>query len=441
MSNAPLSVSELNRLARSTLERGIPLTWVTGEISNLVRAASGHVYFTLKDATAQVRCIMFRSRAQLLPWQLENGQQVEAHALVSLYEARGDFQLNIEMLRRGGLGRLFEAFERLKAQLESEGLFAVDRKRPLPVLPRCIGIVTSLQAAALRDVLAALQRRAPHVPVVLYPTPVQGEGAAQQIAAAIDTASVRGECDVLLVCRGGGSIEDLWSFNEEVVARAIASSALPVISGVGHETDVTIADFAADQRAATPTAAAEIASAGWFAAADELAALNRDLRVAMRSRLEAGMQHLDLLGRSLLHPGEHLARMGQQLAHHRTQLDAAMHRYVATGENTLARLRLRLARNRPDPSRQAARLSTSALTLRSAMARLLDQRVHGVQRLHASLAALNPEATLARGYSIVRDPAGHVIRDSAVLHRGDRVELTLAHGNATAEIASTRQDP
>jgi exodeoxyribonuclease VII large subunit len=441
LSNLPLSVSELNRLARSTLERGIPLTWVTGEISNLVRAASGHVYFTLKDAAAQVRCVMFRSRAQLLPWQLENGQQVEAHALVSLYEARGDFQLNIEMLRRGGLGRLFEAFERLKSQLESEGLFATERKRPVPALPRCIGIVTSLQAAALRDLLAALQRRAPHVPVVLYPTPVQGEGAAQQIAAAIDTASARGESDVLLVCRGGGSIEDLWSFNEEVVARAIAASALPVISGVGHETDFTIADFAADQRAATPTAAAELASAGWFAAADELAALDRDLRIAMRSRLEAGMQRLDLLGRSLLHPGERLARMGQQLAHHRTQLDAAMRRYVATGEGTVARLRLQLARSRPDPSRQAVRLSASAHTLRSAMTRMLDQRAHDMQRLHASLSALNPEATLARGYSIVRNPAGQVIRDSAVLQRGERIEITLARGNATAEIESTRQDP
>jgi len=255
-----LRVSELNLAIKRLLESEIPLIWVRGEISNLVKAASGHFYFSLKDDQAQVRCVMFRHKSQLLGAPIANGQQVEVLAVATLYEQRGDFQLTVEQLRPAGLGVLYERFAQLKLKLENEGLFDADRKRALPRFPRRIGIVTSPQAAALRDVLTTLKQRLPSVPVVLYPTTVQGAGSAEQIALAIRAANHRAECDVLIVCRGGGSIEDMWSFNEEIVARAIAASDIPTVSGVGHETDFTIADFVADERAPTPTAAAEAGS-------------------------------------------------------------------------------------------------------------------------------------------------------------------------------------
>ena len=255
-----IPVSLLNRMARERLESAFPLCWVAGEISNLTYAASGHVYFTLKDAQAQARCVMYRNRAQLLGWRLANGQRIEARVLATLYEARGDFQLNVENARQAGTGNLYEEFLRRKARLEAEGLFSPENKRALPAFPRRIGLITSPQAAALRDVLTTLRRRAPQLSVVLYPTPVQGAGAAQQIVEALRTAGARDECDLLIVCRGGGNLEDLWEFNDETLARAIRACPLPVISGVGHETDFTLADFAADCRAPTPTAAAELAA-------------------------------------------------------------------------------------------------------------------------------------------------------------------------------------
>ncbi|HEY1607671.1 MAG TPA: exodeoxyribonuclease VII large subunit, partial [Paraburkholderia sp.] len=253
-------VSALNRAIGAMLERSFPLAWVSGEVSNFTRAASGHWYFSIKDAQAQIRCVMFRGRAQYAEFVPREGDRIEVRALVTMYEPRGELQLNVEAVRRTGQGRLYEAFLRLKAQLEAEGLFDASRKRELPAHPRAIGIVTSMQAAALRDVLTTLCRRAPHVPVIVYPAPVQGAGSAEKLAAMIGTANARAEVDVLVLCRGGGSIEDLWSFNDEGLARAIAASAIPVVSGVGHETDFTIADFAADLRAPTPTGAAELVS-------------------------------------------------------------------------------------------------------------------------------------------------------------------------------------
>ena len=229
------SVAELNRRAREFIETGFALLWVAGEISNFTRAASGHCYFSLKDAGAQVRCVFFRHKAALVDWKPENGMQVEVRALPTLYEARGDFQLTVEGMRRSGRGALFEAFEKLKRKLEQEGLFEPSRRKPIPAFPQTVGVVTSPKAAALRDVLTTLARRMPGIRVVLYPTPVQGEGAGEKIAQAIRTASARREIDVLIVCRGGGSMEDLWAFNEEVVARAIVDCAVPVVSGVGHE--------------------------------------------------------------------------------------------------------------------------------------------------------------------------------------------------------------
>jgi len=431
-----VSISELNRLARLSLEREFPLLWVAGEVSNLTRATSGHVYFSLKDESAQARCVMFRSRAQSIPWRLENGQQVEARALVSLYEPRGDFQLNIETLRRAGLGRLFEAFARLKARLEAEGLFAAERKRPLPRFPSHIGIVSSPRAAALRDVLVALKRRAPHLGVILYPTLVQGDNAAQDIAKAIAVAGQRKESDLLLVVRGGGSIEDLWAFNEEVVARAIVASPLPIISGVGHETDTTIADYVCDLRAATPTAAAELATQGWYEAAGEAADLGATLSRAMQYRIARQQQGLDQLSLRLVHPATRLRQGRDRLALLGSQLDASLAHTLRTHRERLNRAALGLGRAVPRMEKRSGNVGLLAQRLSAAIRRQQQKRLGELESIAAALAHLNPEATLARGFSIVRDADGKLITDAASLHAGQTVSLYLAHGEAEASILS-----
>jgi exodeoxyribonuclease VII large subunit len=393
--NRVLSVSELNRLARETLERSFPLFWIGGEICNLTRAASGHWYFSLKDERAQVRCVMFRSRNSYLDWTPREGDKVEARALVTLYEARGDFQLTVEFLQRAGLGALFEAFERLKARLEAEGLFDNARKRPIPVHPRRIGIVTSPDAAALRDVLITLRRRMPAIPVVLYPTPVHGKGAAALIAAAIGKAGQRAECDVLIVCRGGGSIEDLCQFNEEIVARAIADCPIPVISGVGHETDFTIADFVADRRAATPTAAAELVTPDRTALLRTLRQLQQHMARQLGHLLSRRMQQLDYLARRLLSPGQRIAQQRNHLAHlHARMLAAVMNQ--------------------------------------------LQRRQRQLAHLQQNLKHLNPEAVLTRGYALVQAEDGSLVRSSRVLQTGQKVRLRLAEGQADAAIVDTK---
>src|SRR5438094_7747147 len=318
--NGVLTVSELLRSVRDALERRFPLLWVRGELSNLSRAPSGHCYFTLKDAAAQVDCVMFRSRAAALDWEPCDGAEVEVCALVTLYEPRGRFQLTVEGMRPAGLGPLYERFLRLKEKLEREGLFDLAAKRAPPAFPGCIGVLTSPAAAALRDVLTTLARRNPAIPVIVYPVPVQGEGAAARIAAMLATANARDECDVLLLVRGGGSIEDLWCFNEESVARAIRASRIPVVVGVGHETDFTIADFAADRRAPTPTAAAELATPARAELASRVADCVRCLAREMRRRLQYAAQALDGCAKRLVHPAERLRRSEQSLAQLRTRL-------------------------------------------------------------------------------------------------------------------------
>lgn len=386
-----LSVSELNRMARELLETSFPLFWISGEISNLTRAASGHWYFSLKDQGAQVRCVMFRSRNAYLDWSPREGDKVEARAVVTLYEARGDFQLTIEFLQRAGLGNLFEAYEKLKNQLAAEGLFAAEHKIAIPAHPRQIGIVTSPDAAALRDVLTTLRRRMPAVNVIIYPTPVQGKGAAKLIADAIRTADQRAECDVLIVCRGGGSIEDLWQFNEEIVARAIHACTLPVISAVGHETDFTIADFVADVRAPTPTAAAELTTPDRSNLLNTLLQHRNRLARSMQNLLQQRSQHLDYLSRRLLSP--------MQQAEHKRQ--------------HLSQLHLRLTQ---------------------AMARQLQRQHQHLQAVQQSLAHLNPSAVLQRGYALVEKLNGELVQDSNQLAPGDQVKLTLSKGSAQAEI-------
>ncbi|HUQ74379.1 MAG TPA: exodeoxyribonuclease VII large subunit [Burkholderiales bacterium] len=386
-----LTISELLRSVRDTLERRFPLLWVRGELSNLSRAPSGHRYFTLKDRGAQVDCVMFRSRAAALEVELREGMQVEARVLVSLYEPRGRFQLTVEALRPAGLGPLYERFLKLKEKLEREGLFDPAAKRELPPYPRCIGVVTSLAAAALRDVLTTLARRNPAVQVIVYPAPVQGEGAAERLAAALARANRRAECEVLLLVRGGGSIEDLWQFNEESVARAIRASRIPVVVGVGHESDFTIADFAADRRAPTPTAAAELATPSRDEMLARLAECGRCLSREMRRRLQYAMQALDGAARRLVHPAE----------------------------------RLRNAQ-------------VSVVQLRARLALAFGNRVHrcmaAIERLQASLGGLDPTAVLARGYSITRTADGAVLRDASQAREGERMSTTLARGRIESQV-------
>ena len=432
--NRVFSVRELNFAAKQLLENSLPLMWVRGEISNFVCAASGHWYFSLKDEQAQVRCVMFRHKSQYLDWQPKNGIQVEVLALATLYEPRGDFQLTLEQMRPAGLGALYEAFERLKRKLESEGLFEAARKRALPVFPRQIGIVTSPQAAALRDVLTTLARRMPGLSVVLYPVPVQGEGAAQKIAQAIGLANQRAECETLIVCRGGGSIEDLWAFNEEAVARAIAGSRIPVVCGVGHETDFTIADFVADQRAATPTAAAQLAVPDRQELGQRLRRDVLRLRHAGQRRFERVMQQLDFLQRRLVHPAQRVQQQLGHLAHLQQRLRNTQNHMQQQRLWQLQALSRRFAAAGPQPDRLAPRQVELARRLEQAMQRnlqRLEQRLQG-GRLH--LQHLDPQQVLARGYSVVRDEHGNIVADSAPLALGARLEITFAHGWARAEL-------
>jgi exodeoxyribonuclease VII large subunit len=386
-----LSVSELLRSARDVLERRFPLSWVGGEVSNLSKAVSGHCYFTLKDRDAQVDCVMFRSRFAAIDWPLREGDRVEARALVTLYEPRGRFQLNVESMRRAGLGPLYERFLRLKEKLEAEGLFDSALKRPLPEFPRAIGVVTSLKAAALRDVLTTLARRNAAIPVIVYPVAVQGDGAGARIAAMLERAGARAECDVLLLVRGGGSIEDLWAFNEEPVARALRACPIPVVTGVGHETDFTIADFASDHRAPTPTAAAELACPGRAELVARLAECARCLARDTRRHLEYAMQAVDALARRLVHPAERLRSYQDRVAH------------------------------------LGARLSFG-------LAHRLTSCRGSLQRLEAALRNLGPQEVLARGYSITQDAEGNVVRSAARLDPGAKLRTTLAQGWLESEL-------
>ena len=435
-----IPVSLLNRMARERLESAFPLCWVAGEISNLTYAASGHVYFTLKDAQAQVRCVMYRNRAQLLGWRLANGQRIEARVLVTLYEARGDFQLNVENARQAGTGNLYEEFLRRKARLDAEGLFAPEHKRDLPAFPRRIGLITSPQAAALRDVLTTLRRRAPQVGVVLYPTPVQGAGAAREIVAALRMAGERKECDLLILCRGGGSLEDLWEFNDEALARAIRACPLPVISGVGHETDFTLADFAADCRAPTPTAAAELAAPARDTLLDTLAAQRRQLQRQWQSALQGRQQALDLLALRLVHPAEQIARQRRQLDHLAHRLGGALAQTCARRRQALGALGQRLTVARPQTERAARRLDALAHRLDAAGHLALDERRANLARFAAALAHLNPQAVLERGYSLVTDEHGVIVRDSRTLEPNARIAVCFRHGRAEATVIATQDE-
>lgn len=432
--NRIFSVRELNFAAKQLIETGLPLLWVRGEISNFVCAASGHWYFSLKDEQAQVRCVMFRHKSQYLEWQPKSGAQVEVLALPSLYEARGEFQLTLEQMRPAGMGALYEAFEKLKKKLEVEGLFSDSRKRTLPLFPAQVGIVTSPQAAALRDVLTTLARRMPGVPVVLYPTPVQGADAAQKIVAAIAQANARKECDVIILCRGGGSIEDLWSFNEEVVARAIAASAIPIVSGVGHETDFTIADFVADLRAATPTAAAQAVLPDRQELLQSLRMHGLHLARQMQRKLENAMQRLDYLQRRLVHPAQKAQQQTLHLNQLQQRLQAAMGHLLQKHDWRIQALLLRLQSAQPAMEKYASRTTELGRRLSVAMHRLLERYTYRLDAAQQHLQHLDPQQVFARGYSMVQDAQGKVIADSVELSLGQSLRVTFARGRAGVEV-------
>lgn len=436
-SDSVLSVRELNLATKRLIESGLPLVWVRGEISNFVAASSGHWYFSLKDEQAQVRCVMFRHKQQYLDFRPSNGMLVEVHALATLYEARGEFQLTLERMRPAGQGALYEAFERLKSKLSEEGLFDQERKRELPEYPRQIGIVTSPQAAALRDALRTLANRMPSVPVVLYPTPVQGEGAARKIAQAIHTANERAECDVLIVCRGGGSIEDLWSFNEEVVARAIAASEIPVISGVGHETDFTIADFVADLRAATPTAAAQAAVPDRHALLQYLGQQGQQLTQALMRQLERRMQQVDYLQRRLVHPAQRLQQQTDLLAALRRRLDLSQSSLMQQRTWQMRSLMQRFGVLAPDFVAPQNQLSACSQRMATALARQLERHADRLLALQQHLHLLDPNRVLSRGYSLVRDAKGGIVSDSRHIQPSEVLDITFSQGSARVQVQET----
>lgn len=425
------TVSRLNREAKGLLEGSFPLLWIEGEISNLARPSSGHVYFSLKDDACQVRCAFFRQHQRLLNVSLRDGLQVLVRARVSLYEGRGDFQLIIEHLEDAGEGALKRAFEALKNRLAAEGLFDTAHKRSLPRLPRRIGIITSPSGAVIHDVLTTLRRRFPAIPVLLYPVPVQGETAAPKIAAMIELAGQRRDCDVLILARGGGSLEDLWAFNEEIVARAIHRCPIPIVAGIGHEVDITIADFVADVRAPTPTAAAELLSPHQIEWLSQYRLLEKRLAALMRARLLNVTQRLDWLAVRLAHPRQRLERLNERLATLSHRLLAALRVALDVPRMQMIALEGRLARSSPLPRLRQQTLHTRHLEDRLARAgrRRVERFGEHLQRLAQALQTLSPLATLARGYAIVTDTAsGAVLRDAGAVAPGSTVRAQLAQG-------------
>ncbi|MFO1372472.1 MAG: exodeoxyribonuclease VII large subunit [Candidatus Competibacteraceae bacterium] len=433
------TVSRLNQEARAVLESEFPVLWVEGEVSNLSRPSSGHLYFSLKDARAQVRCALFQNRAWLFRDGPCNGQQVLVRGRVSLYEPRGDYQLIVEYLEESGAGALRRAYDELRLRLEREGLFAPDHKRPLPRFPQRIGVITSPTGAAIRDVLSVLQRRFSGLPVLIYPTPVQGNDAAERITRTIQLAAQRQDCDVLLLVRGGGSLEDLWAFNQETVVRAIFACAIPLVTGIGHATDVTIADFAADLRAATPTAAAELVSPDRLEWLHKVRLLDERLVRALRRSLHNPQQRLRELTQRLIR-----LQPQRRLQGHAQRLDELDQRLRLALRHRLDYQRLRLA-----GLTEQLHAQTPSTRLHSAQQRLqtLEQRLHaaGYQQLYAAiqrlrhlssqLHALSPLATLKRGYAILhRQPTGAIVHRASEVDIGDTVDARLGEGHLRCEV-------
>ncbi|ENM5897972.1 exodeoxyribonuclease VII large subunit [Vibrio mimicus] len=434
------TVSRLNAEVRLLLENEMGIVWLVGEISNFSAPVSGHWYLTLKDSQAQVKCAMFKGNNRLVNFKPQNGQQVLVKARLSLYEPRGDYQIILESMQPEGDGRLQQQFEQLKMLLAAEGLFAQTRKKPLPENPRCVGIITSRTGAALHDILHVLKRRDPNLPVVIYPTLVQGEDAAIQIAQAIGRANSRAECDVLIVGRGGGSLEDLWCFNHEIVARTIAASDIPIISAVGHEIDVTIADFVADVRAPTPSAAAELVSRD-----------NRHKQQALhqwQAKLASGMRHYLAQQHTQFarlqhkldkqHPQARLERQQQQLDELSLRLEQKMHQRLATQQQRWDRLSHKIQLNSPTHliRQQRFNLLQQEQRLTQSIQHHLIQSRHQLALLSEKMDAVSPLATLARGYSVTRTAQGELVRQSAQVKPGDTLVTQLMDGEILSTVNS-----
>ncbi len=423
------TVSRLNREVRSVLEDVFPTIWVQGEISNLAEPASGHIYFTLKDNNAQVRCAMFKNRQSGVRFKPENGMQVVARANIGIYEGRGEYQLIIESLEPAGAGQLRIAFEALKQKLLIEGLFAEEHKKPLPRFPEAIGIITSATSAAVQDILSILKRRYPFGNVIVYPVPVQGEGAAIKIAAAIELAEQRNECDVLILSRGGGSLEDLWSFNEEIVARAIFATSIPIVSGVGHEIDFTIADFVADQRAPTPSAAAELTSPNMIEMVTKFKQYEEKLIRCQKQTINHFRQHIAYLSVKVPHPKQHLIELMQRTDEYsirlRHQIESILFNKKIIFSSSLSKI------NTLNPvhkvSRQLEKVNQIRTQFKQSMRLILEKSNNNISRLNHMLNTVSPISTLDRGYAIVTNTKTNLIVTGAKeLSRGDKLRIKFS---------------
>ena len=385
------SITELNRMVKNALQHNFEIMWIKGEISNFISAASGHWYFSLKDSQAQVRCAMFRGSNNKIDWAPKNGDLIEARVQVGLYEARGEYQLNIEYIQRAGMGALFEKFNQLKNKLESLGLFDVNSKKSIATHPSSIGVITSPDGAVIKDVISTLRRRNKSVSIIVYPTLVQGEAAPEGIIKAINIANTRNEVDTIILCRGGGSIEDLWAFNSEALAFEIFNSSIPIISAVGHQTDFTISDFVADIRAATPTGAAELISESLEQTVIQIETYKKIMSDIINERLQSLSQKIDILEKRLVSPSEKLLM----------QLE------VTTN------LRKRLKFN---------------------FEKKLESYKNKINSLEQNLFHLNPNSILSRGYSIIFDQNKNIINSSSKVASDDKINIKFHHGNAQAKI-------
>jgi exodeoxyribonuclease VII large subunit len=435
-----LTVSQLNRAAKDLLETYLPLLWVEGELSNLSAPSSGHWYFTLKDGGAQVRCAMFRNRNLLVRFKPEAGKKVVVRAKVSLYEGRGDYQLIVEHMEPAGAGDLQRQFELLKEKLQAEGLFDVDHKKPLPPWPRRLGIVTSPTGAAVHDILHVLRRRFPALPVIILPVAVQGNEAAGQIAAAIEIANRHDLCDVLIVGRGGGSLEDLWVFNEEIVARAIYASEIPLVSAVGHEVDFTIADFVADVRAPTPSAAAELISPDCQALLHKLRQHKHQLARCMAAHLRQHRQQVNHLRARLQHPGQKLQAQAQKLDHLEIRLRRAMSASLHQAHQRVERFEHKLQRFNPQRllASHAHHLQVLTLRLEAAQRKQQDARQQRLQQAAGLLQSVSPLNTLSRGYTILLTQEGRAVRRADEVVSGQELTAKLHQGELVCEVKHSK---
>lgn len=432
------TVTRLNREVRFLLEGTFPPLWIEGELSNFVAPQSGHWYFSLKDETAQVRCAMFKPQNRRLTITPKDGMQVLIKAKISLYEGRGDFQLLVEHMEEAGVGKLQKAFEALKKRLAAAGLFDAAHKKPLPAIPTCIGVITSPTGAAIKDILHVLKRRFSSAPVIIYPTLVQGELAAANIVAAIQNANQRKECDALILARGGGSIEDLWPFNEEIVAHAIFKSNIPIISGVGHEIDFTIADFVADMRAPTPTAAAELLTPDKQALLSHLSRSKNQLLQLMKQSLNPSQQQLTWLNKQLQqqHPKRRLREQAQQLDQHELTLTRLIYHSMTTKRTSLNTLHAALLARTPQHTIRDHRhhLRMTAHQLQNLMQKSLLSLRHSFIQLATQLDTLSPLATLKRGYAIATRQNHTVIASSDQVEVGDKIDVRLAMGRLVCKV-------